>query len=144
VKTKAARQITHSPAKNALFISLIVFGNTVGNLLLAISMAQMPSISSIPFQDYIATMLSNVFFLIGTFLITLSMFAQLSMYTWADLSYVLPVTTSGYVVTAILSRFFLQEKVSVSRWIGVVIIAFGVALVAHTPSDTKHLEGEKQ
>jgi drug/metabolite transporter (DMT)-like permease len=126
--------------KNALFVALIVFGNTVGNLLLAISMSQMPSFLSTGLEDYIALVLSNAFFLTGTCLITLSMFAQLSMYTWADLSYVLPVTASGYVLTAILSKFFLQENVSISRWIGVVVISFGVFLVAHTPSDTKHLE----
>jgi uncharacterized membrane protein len=72
------------------------------------------------------------------------MFAQLSMYTWADLSFVLPVTASGYVVTAILGKLFLNEAVSISRWVGVVIIAFGVVLVAETRADTKHLEGTNQ
>ncbi len=66
------------------------------------------------------------------------MFAQLSMYTWADLSYILPVTASGYVITAILSKFFLAEHISPSRWIGVVVISLGVMCVAHTPADTKH------
>jgi drug/metabolite transporter (DMT)-like permease len=144
VKTKAARQNTGITPKNVLFVMLIVFGSTFGNLLLAVSMAHMPSIFLIPFPDYMGQMFGNVSFLAGTSLITLSMFAQLSMYTWADLSYVLPVTASGYVVTAILSKFFLQESVSISRWIGVVIISFGVALVARTPSDTKHLEGAEQ
>lgn len=130
--------------KNIFFVALIVVGNTVGNLLLAITMSQMPGFRSVGLQDYLILILSNAFFLGGTFLITLSMFAQLSMYTWADLSYVLPVTASGYVVTAILSKFFLQENVSASRWLGVVIISLGVFLVAHTPSDTKHLEGGKK
>jgi drug/metabolite transporter (DMT)-like permease len=124
--------------KNAVFVSLIVLSNTFGNLLLAISMVAMPSIFSVPAHAYLLLILSRGSFLSGTFLITLSMFAQLSMYTWADLSYVLPVTASGYVVTAILSRFLLQENVSLSRWIGVLIISFGVVLVARTPSDTKH------
>jgi drug/metabolite transporter (DMT)-like permease len=126
--------------KNALFVVLIVLGNTFGNLLLAISMARMPSFSSVPFPQFLQLVLSNGFFLGGTFLSALSLLAQLTMYTWADLSYVLPVTASGYVVTAILGRFFLQEHVSVFRWIGVVIISLGVFFVAETPPDTKHLE----
>lgn len=141
---KTARPNTTSLLKNALFVALIVFGNTFGNLLLAVSMAHMPNIFDIPFQNYLFAMVGSRFFLSGTFLITLSMFAQLSMYTWADLSYVLPVTAIGYVVTAILGRFLLQETVSLSRWVGVVIISFGVILVAHTPADTKHLEGTNQ
>lgn len=143
METKTARQTTGNVVKNALFVALIVFGNTFGNLLLALSMARMPSLFATPFQDYTVSLLSSPYFLSGTFLITLSMFAQLSMYTWADLSYVLPVTASGYVVTAILGKFFLQESVSFARWIGVVVISFGVCLVAHTPPDTKH-EGANQ
>jgi len=69
-----------------------------------------------------------------------SMFSQLTMYTWADLSYILPVTASGYVVTAILGKFFLKEQISTFHWIGVVIISFGVFFVAETPPDTKHHE----
>ena len=127
--------------KNAVFVALIVFGNTIGNLCLAISMSQMPGFRSVILQSYMGSVLTNPFFLAGTFLITLSMFAQLSMYTWADLSYVLPVTASGYVVTAVLGKLFLREHVSISRWIGVVIISFGVLLVAQTRADTKHAEG---
>jgi drug/metabolite transporter (DMT)-like permease len=117
-----------------------VFGNTVGNLSLAISMSLMPAFSQVPLLNYATAVLTSPAFLVGTALIALSMFAQLSMYTWADLSYVLPVTASGYVVTAVLGKFFLHETVSVSRWTGVVVIAFGVLLVAETRADTKHLE----
>ncbi len=131
---------TRCAIKNAIFVVLIVFGNTVGNLMLAISMNQTPSISSVTVPNYFGAMLTNPFFLAGTFLSALSLLAQLTMYTWADLSYVLPVTASGYVVTAILSKFFLQEHVSMFRWIGVVIISFGVFFVAETPPDTKHVD----
>jgi uncharacterized membrane protein len=59
------------------------------------------------------------------------------MFTWADLTYVLPVTASAYVLTAILSKFFLHEQISVSRWIGIVLISFGVLFVSGTPERTK-------
>lgn len=108
--------------------------------MLAISMNQMPSFSSVPFAKYLGAILSNPFFLGGTSLSALSMFSQLTMYTWADLSYILPVTASGYVVTAILGKYFLQEQISTFRWIGVLIISFGVFFVAETPPDTKHVD----
>ncbi|HEX4749024.1 MAG TPA: hypothetical protein VH302_05730 [Bryobacteraceae bacterium] len=127
--------------KNAVFVALIVLGNTFGNTFLAISMSQLPGFFAVSLFSYVVALLTNPWFLSGTFLIALSMFAQLSMYTWADLSYILPVTASGYVVTTVFGRFFLNESVSISRWIGVVIIAFGVVLVAETRADTKHLEG---
>ncbi len=134
----------HSPLKNAVFVLLIVLGNTVGNLLLAIGMNRMPGLVAVPFIDYLRDAFSSGSLLGGTFLVTLSMVAQLYMYTWADLSYVLPVTASGYLVTAVLSKYFLQEHVSMYRWLGVLLISFGVLFVARTPSDTKHLESVAQ
>ena len=124
--------------KNALFVALIVLGNTFGNTFLAITMNQLPGFPTVTLLSYAIALVTSPYFLSGTFLIALSMFAQLSMYTWADLSYVLPVTASGYVITALLGKFLLNETVSVSRWIGVLVIAFGVVLVAETRADTKH------
>ena len=129
-----------STIKNAVFVALIVIGNTVGNLFLAISMSRMPAFTTVPWLSYAGLVLLNPAFLFGTFLIAVSMFAQLAMYTWADLSYILPVTASGYVITALLGKFFLAENVSITGWIGVVVISFGVVLVAETRPDTKHLE----
>ena len=131
---------TRSTIKNVIFVALIVIGNTVGNLFLAISMSHMPAFSSVPLLSYAGLVLLNPSFLLGTFLIAVSMFAQLAMYTWADLSYVLPVTASGYVITALLGKFFLAENVSVTGWIGVIVISFGVVLVAETRPDTRHTE----
>ena len=129
-----------STIKNTIFVTLIVISNTVGNLFLAISINSMPAFSSVSWLSYAVMVLINPAFLLGTFLIAISMFAQLAMYTWADLSYVLPVTASGYVITALLGRFFLAEHVSMTGWIGVLVISFGVVLVAETRPDTKHLE----
>ncbi len=133
-----------STLKNAVFVLLIVFGNTIGNSLLAWGMNHMPALLAIPFHTYLRSAFTSGPLLGGTFLVTVSMVAQLYMYTWADLSYVLPVTASGYLVTAILSKFFLQEQVSVYRWAGVALISLGVLFVAPTPSDTKHLESVPQ
>lgn len=127
-----------SKAKNTLFVLLIVICNSGGNLLLAMGMVHSPSLLSIPMNHYVEAVLGNGFLVAGTALTAMSLFAQLSMYTWADLSYILPVTAGGYVVTAILSKFFLWEHISVSRWIGVSVISLGVFLVAETRPDTKH------
>jgi drug/metabolite transporter (DMT)-like permease len=135
---------TRSAVKNGVFVALIVLGNTFGNLFLAISMNAMPAFDKTPWLSYTAIILTAPAFWLGTFLLAVSMFAQLTMYTWADLSYILPVTASGYVITTLLGKFFLAENPSIFRWIGVLIISFGVVLVAETRPDTKHLEGAQQ
>jgi drug/metabolite transporter (DMT)-like permease len=44
----------------------------------------------------------------------------------------MPVTAMGYVVTAFAARFFLGETVSMSRWMGILLITAGVTLVGRT------------
>src|SRR5260221_14495066 len=63
-------------------------------------------------------------------------YSYLTALSWADLTYVLPATAFGYVVTAFLSRFFLHEAVSPWRSAGVLLITCGVGLIARGPSLT--------
>jgi drug/metabolite transporter (DMT)-like permease len=42
---------------------------------------------------------------------------------------VLPVTSVGYVVVALLGRVMLNEAISPRRWMGILLIVAGVALV---------------
>jgi uncharacterized membrane protein len=56
----------------------------------------------------------------------------MALLSWADLSYVMPVTAISYVVTAFAGRFFLGETVSLMRWAGIVLITSGVTLVGRT------------
>lgn len=119
--------------KNGLFLALVIFSNTVGTLFLAIGMHQMPRFSPAAPFPYVLSFLSNVWIMTGIAMLALWMFSQLSMYTWADLSYVLPMTAGAYVLTAILSRFVLNEHISIARWAGVLLISFGVFFVAETP-----------
>lgn len=73
----------------------------------------------------------GILFLAGFF------YSYLTALSWADLTYVLPATAFGYVVTAFLSRVFLHETVSPWRWAGVLLITCGVGLVARGPSLTE-------
>lgn len=119
--------------KNRLFILLLVVSNTLGNIFLALGMKAMPDFQPGAVLSYTAGFLSNAWIMGGLALMTIWMVAQLSMFTWADLSYVLPVTGSAYVLTAILSHFFLNEQISIARWGGIVLVSFGVLLVSETP-----------
>ncbi len=62
--------------------------------------------------------------------------------SWADLTYVLPTTSIGNVIIALLSRFWLHEQITPSRWLGILLITLGVGFVANGKSYTEH-EGDK-
>jgi drug/metabolite transporter (DMT)-like permease len=51
---------------------------------------------------------------------------------------VLPATAFGYVIIALLARFWLHETISLERWAGIVLITLGVGFVAQGPSLTQH------
>jgi uncharacterized membrane protein len=74
------------------------------------------------------------------------LFAFFATYTtalsWADLTYVLPATSLGYVMLALIARFVLHEQVSPLRWLGIALITGGVGFVAGGPALTTHAHPE--
>ena len=47
-----------------------------------------------------------------------------------DVSLIWPLTSLGFVLTALSARFILHEQVTPTRWIGVALIVIGAALVS--------------
>ena len=58
--------------------------------------------------------------------------------SWADLTYVLPASSIGYVLLAFIARFLLHENVSSTRWLGILLISAGVGFVTQGPELTRH------
>ena len=67
---------------------------------------------------------------VGVVLLILWMASRMALLSWADLSYVLPVTSVGYVLVALAGRLLLHEQITVRRWTGIGLIMAGVALVS--------------
>lgn len=81
---------------------------------------------------------------IGIVLLLAFFASYMNALSWADLTYVLPATSLGYVLLALVARFALHEQVSVTRWLGIALIAGGVGFVAGSPALTAHgQESEK-
>jgi len=45
-----------------------------------------------------------------------------------QLSYAFPLLSSGYVIVALLSTFFLKERISWMRWLAILVISLGIAV----------------
>ena len=75
----------------------------------------------------------------GGIVLLLAFFASYTnALSWADLTYVLPATSLGYVLLAFVARFTLHEQVSPMRWMGIALISGGVSFVAGGPALTSH------
>jgi drug/metabolite transporter (DMT)-like permease len=69
---------------------------------------------------------------IGCLLLFLILF--MVVLSWADYSFVMPVSAFSYALVPLLSRWLLDERVTAQRWTGVALICCGVALVTRTPA----------
>ena len=50
--------------------------------------------------------------LLGVSLLILWLLSRMALMSWADLSFVLPITSIGYVLSALVGKFFLAENIS--------------------------------
>ena len=80
--------------------------------------------------------LKNPWVIAGIVLLLGFFASYLTALSWADLTFVLPSTAFGYVVVALLSKYWLHETISLARWAGILLIVAGVGFVANGPSLT--------
>jgi uncharacterized membrane protein len=66
---------------------------------------------------------------LGLLLMTLGFFGLLLMLSWENVSFVVPVTALSYAAGALGGKLFLGERVTASRWAGVLLVCLGVTLV---------------
>jgi drug/metabolite transporter (DMT)-like permease len=120
---------------------LVLAGVTVfaaaGDSMLSHGMKQTGSISLHHLQGVIFAVL-NPWVAVGIVLLLAFFAAYMNALSWADLTYVLPATSLGYVLLALVARFVLQEQVSPLRWLGIALISGGVGFVAGGPALTSH------
>jgi drug/metabolite transporter (DMT)-like permease len=62
--------------------------------------------------------------------------AEMVVLSWADYTYVQPASAGSYGVVALLGYLLLGERISLTRWIGVLVICLGVFIVGRTPPRT--------
>jgi len=118
-------------AKTQFWAVVSVLSNVAGNSALTYGMQSLGGVGNTPAALIAA--LFHPWVAAGVALLIVWTFAHMALLSWADLSYVMPVTAIGYVVTAFAGKFFLGEIVSPMRWAGIVLITAGVTLVGRTP-----------
>ena len=109
---------------------LLIVSNVLGNFTLCRGLHEIDPIVSLSPWPYIHAFL-NLRVAVGILLLIVWLISQLSLLSRVDLSYVLPVTSLCYILTALMGEFLLHEPVSAEHWIG-GLIGLGVSLVVRT------------
>jgi drug/metabolite transporter (DMT)-like permease len=122
--------------KYVVLAGVTVFA-AAGDIMLSHGMKQAGSISLHHLQSVFLALL-NPWVAVGILLLLGFFACYMTALSWADLTYVLPATSLGYVLLALVAKFALHEQVSALRWLGIALISSGVGFVAGGPALTSH------
>jgi len=120
----------------ALLVPAILFAPT-GNVLLGKGMKQIGEVRDYSMAGLGALFLSaftNPWIWSGIACLLMFLASTMIVLSWADYSFVMPVSAITYGVAALMGHWLLGEAVTPQRWLGVALISCGVALVSRTTS----------
>lgn len=129
---------THQTKTYVLLFLLVVLGS-VGNTLLSKGMKDAGDLDISHISSLIAGathVLTSGTIWLGIAMMLAFMVCHMLVLSWADYSFVMPFSAVAYALVPLLAFLFLHEQVSVARWVGIVLIVFGVVLINRTPHRT--------
>lgn len=129
--------------KTQILVLVVIVTNVLGNVSLSHGMHQVGRIVSASPLDYLRAF-ANPWTVIGVCILVVWMLTDLALLSRADLSFVLPVTASAYVLVAITGHFLLHDHISWARWTGISLITLGVILAEETPDRTTKISSEQR
>ena len=120
-----------------LILAMVTLTASIGDTFLSVGAKQLGPISLAHPAELFAAVL--IPWIVAGIVLLIGFFASyLTALSWADLTYVLAASSLGYVVIALLSKFWLHEQLSAYRWLGILFITAGVGFVTRGPAYTQH------
>lgn len=107
----------------------------LGDSLLSHGMKEVGSIS-LNHWSSVLTAVFNPWVALGIVFLLFFFVSYTTALSWADLTYVLPASSLGYVLLAVIARFWLHEQITPMRWFGILLISSGVGFVTQGPALT--------
>jgi uncharacterized membrane protein len=120
--------------KTWLLTTIVILTQVFGNWALTWGMKH-PASGESSLTAWLATVFSP-WVLFGTSLLIVWLLSRMTLLSFADLSFVLPVTSIGYVLSAVIGKYFFADQISWQRWLGVIFIVAGTVLVGITSPRT--------
>ena len=121
---------TRRTKRIAVLAAAVIGAAAAGNSLLRVGLIDAPVTGFSPLA-YLKEF-ANAPVILGVMILALGFVLQLILLSWADLTYVIPVTSASYGVIAVVGVVSLHEHVSGYHWIGIALILSGVVIVGRT------------
>ncbi|HIK36826.1 MAG: EamA family transporter [Geminocystis sp.] len=120
---------------NILLLFVLVITQVLGDVCLSQAMklyGEVTSFSPAAVFAVIYYLLTSIWFYMGLGSLTVSWFIYLFAVSKMDLSYVLPIHASSYVINALLAWLLLGEIITPLRWFATLLISVGVFIVGYS------------
>jgi multidrug transporter EmrE-like cation transporter len=118
--------------REAFFLFIVVAAGTGGELCVTRAMKHVGEVTDFRPLEVVRVILRAMkvpWMWIGVAMMALAFFSLLAMLSIENVSFVVPVTALSYAAGALGGVFFLGERVSTRRWVGVLLVCIGVTLV---------------
>lgn len=118
--------------KTALLLASLIVCSSLGEVLSAKGMQQVGAVSLRPraLLRALGRMLRNAYLFVGVVFLAVSFFSFISLLSYADLSFVVPLTAISYVTNTLGAKFFLGERIEPQRWLGTLLVMTGVVIIS--------------
>jgi len=118
--------------RTALLLTVVVLAGTAGDIMVTQVMKKVARGEQWTWRiapHRVGRALARGQMWMGVGLMALAFFAFITVLSWAEVSFVVPATAANYIVGALGAKVLLKERVSKTRWAGVLLVAVGVVLV---------------
>ena len=119
--------------RTALLLAIVVVAGSGGEIAATHAMRLSGDARSLTFRIVLSALgraFCRGWMWIGIGMMAMAFFSLLDLLSRQEVSYAIPLTALSYVVGALGAKLFLREEVSPVRWVGVVLVCVGAALVS--------------
>lgn len=127
---------------NFVILGLVVITQVGGNIFLSKgikSLGAIDTINPIELLGFGWQIINSPWIWLALVLLIASLVFYLVALSHFELSYVLPLIASNYVLTTFAAWLILGDRVSITRWIGTILITCGVMLVGFVDRKPKKI-----
>ena len=121
-----------------------LLSEAVGFVLIKRGLTNVPAFSghSLESLSFLIPVVSSPKVLLGTAFEALHFGILMELLSVSDVSYIIPLTSIGYILTPLSALFFLQETIPLLRWMGILLVCAGVAAVSLSDRSGKKEEAK--
>ncbi|HLC99122.1 MAG TPA: EamA family transporter [Candidatus Nanoarchaeia archaeon] len=112
-----------------VLVSVLIISTAQVLMKNGMNMITLDGLSSLLNLYNLIKIISNPYVLGGLIMYSLALVLWLGAMSRADVSFIYPLLSTGYILTTIFAIVFLSEQVSLFRWIGIGFIFAGTFFI---------------